>query len=232
MPENVYTDGSFLKNNPSWSEENTPWKAKYILQLMRRNNLNPINICEIGCGSGGILVEMSRILGNGIQFYGYEISPQAFAICSKKATTNVKFFLSDALQDNTTFFDLVMAIDVIEHVEDVYGFLRKLKEKGAYKIFHIPLELSALNVIRKSPIMKGRKSVGHIHYFTKETALATLEETGYEIIDCLYTPALIELPHNDWRTKFLKLPRKLLSFYDQDLAVRTLGGFSFMVLTK
>jgi len=80
--------------------------------------------------------------------------------------------------------------------------------------------------------MTGRKSVGHIHYFTKETALATLEETGYEIIDCLYTPLLIELRHYNWKTKYLKLPRKLLFSYDQDLAVRTLGGFSFLVLTK
>ena len=79
-----------------------------------------------------------------------------------------------------------MAIDVFEHVEDYFGFLRKLREKAEYKIFHIPLDLSVQTVLRSSPIIKGRKSVGHIHYFTKETALETLKDTGYEIIDYFY----------------------------------------------
>lgn len=38
-----------------------------------------------------------------------------------------------------------------------------------------------------------RRSVGHIHYFTKETALALLEDTGYRVIDHGYTWGATEL---------------------------------------
>jgi hypothetical protein len=88
---------------------------------------------------------------------------------TKKETKITKIF--------NAHFDIVMAIDVFEHVEDYFGFLRKLRGKAEYKIFHIPLELSVQSVLRSSIIIEGRKSVGHIHYFTKETALETLKDT-------------------------------------------------------
>ena len=125
-----------------------------------------------------------------------------------------------------------MAIDVFEHVEDYFSFLRKLKTKAKYKIFHIPLDLSVSTVLRSSPIIKSRQVVGHIHYFTKETALETLKDTGYEIIDYFYTSGSLELPNLGQKTNLLKIPRKLAFLVNKDLAVRLLGGYSLMVLTK
>jgi hypothetical protein len=109
--------------------------------------------------------------------------------------------------------------------------LRSLRGKGTYKVFHIPLDLSVQTVLRSSPIMKQRSLVGHIHYFTKETALAALKDTGYEIIDHFYTNNS-ELPNRGWKTRVIKLPRKFLFSSDEDLTVRVLGGFSLMVLAK
>jgi len=79
--------------------------------------------------------------------------------------------MDHALDDEKQFFDVVMAIDVLEHVEDYFTFLRKISKKGKYKIFHIPLDMSVSAVLRISPLIDGRKKVGHIHYFSKDTAL-------------------------------------------------------------
>jgi len=129
-------------------------------------------------------------------------------------------------------FDLVMAIDVFEHVEDYFGFLRKLKNRGTYKIFHIPLDLSVQSVLRSSPILKERSSVGHIHYFTKETALETLRDTGYEVVDYFYTNSSLELKNRGWKANLMKLPRALFYSIHKDLSVRIFGGFSLLVLAK
>jgi hypothetical protein len=123
-------------------------------------------------------------------------------------------------------------IDVFEHIEDYFCFLRKLRPKGEYKIFHIPLDLSVQTVLRGTPLLKGRELVGHIHYFTKETALASLKDTGYEILDYFYTPGLIELATRDWKRLLLKLPRKWLFSLNKELTVKILGGFSLIVLAK
>ena len=99
-------------------------------------------------------------------------------------------------------------------------------------IFHIPLDLSVQTVLRSSPIIKARQSVGHIHYFTKETALETLKDTGYEIVDYFYTGGSLELPNRGWKANVLRFPRKLAFSVNKDLAVRLLGGYSLLVLAK
>lgn len=227
----IYKDGTYYDKNPSWHEEDSPWKAKQVKTIIDNNSLNPTYICEIGCGAGKILHQLSKTFKDDKKFYGYEISPQAFKLCKKLAKPNLSFFLEDFFECNN-YFDIVMAIDVIEHVENYFDFLRKLKAKGKYKIFHIPLELSVQTVLRSNPIIAGRKSVGHIHYFTKETALETLKDTGYEIIDFFYTGGLIELPNRGWKTNLLRLPRRLAFAINRTLAVRILGGWSLLVLAK
>ena len=125
-----------------------------------------------------------------------------------------------------------MAVDVFEHIEDYFHFLRRLKTKGKHFIFHIPLDLSVQTVLRSHPIIRARKSVGHIHYFTKETALEVLKDTGYEIIDVFYTAGALELPNRGWRMKLLSIPRRLAFAVNKDWAVRVLGGYSLLVLAK
>ena len=229
----IYKDGSYLESNPTWHEEDSPWKASKIVQLIERNDLSPSSICEIGCGAGGILQQLSLTpLIEGAEFIGYEISPQAFELCQQKSKKNLNFYLKDLLEEKDVSFDIVMAIDIFEHIEDYYGFLRRLKDKGEYKIFNIPLDLSVQSVLRESPIMHMRNSVGHLHYFTKGTALATLEGTGYEILDYTYGDAALDLSNRGWKSKMMNVPRRLLSLISKDLAVRVFGGYSLFVLTK
>jgi hypothetical protein len=54
----------------------------------------------------------------------------------------------------------------------------------------------------------ARRKVGHLHYFTKETAIATLVDCGYNTIDQAYTPSRLELPNQTRSSKFMKLPRR------------------------
>jgi cyclopropane fatty-acyl-phospholipid synthase-like methyltransferase len=228
----IYEDGTYLERNPLWHEEDSPWKAEQITKMLNKHNMVPSRVCEVGCGAGEILNRLANNFGNGVVFYGYEISPQAFEICRKKEKHNLHFFQKDLSDEEDLSFDVVMAIDVFEHVEDYFGFLRKLKNKGTSKIFHIPLDLSVQTVLRSSPILKIRSSAGHLHYFTKETALATLKDTGYEVLDYSYTNVSLELPSHGWKNHLMKLPRRVFFSLHHDLAVRILGGFSLLVMAK
>lgn len=167
-----------------------------------------------------------------VSFVGYEISPDAFELCKQRKTDRLDYKLADIHEDSSVYYDVVMAIDVIEHVEDYFGFLRSLKEKGEYKIFHIPLDMTVQAVLRMSPILYARKKVGHIHYFSKETALETLKDTGYEILDWFYTFASIELKNLPFMWRLLKLPLKIGYKINLKLTTRIAGGCSLMVLAK
>ena len=232
VSSSIYTDGEYLARTGTWHAEDSPWKADRIAELFERNSIKPETICEIGCGSGEILNRLSDSLKNVRAFQGYEISPQAIELCRPKAKPNLEFHLADLLVEPSEPFDVVMAIDVFEHVEDYLGFLKKLRAKGEHKVFHIPLDLSVQSVLRSAPILKSRAGVGHLHYFTKETALETLSYAGYEIVDWFYTGSAIDLPNRGWKANLMKWPRKALFRLNPDLTVRLLGGYSLLVLAK
>ena len=84
-------------------------------------------------------------------------------------------------------------------------------------------------VLRENGILKRRNLYAHIHYFTKETALRTLEETGYTVRNYFYTPRMIDLPIDSLQ-RVLKFPRRIGFALHPDLTVRLLGGFSLLVL--
>jgi hypothetical protein len=232
MGPSIYTDGSYLASTGSWHEQDSPWKAEHVEAMLQRNGLHPKTICEVGCGAGEILNWLSRALPSVDSLVGYEISPQAYALCQHRESDRLAFRLGDLLEEDGDPFDVVMAIDVFEHVDDYLGFLKALKAKGRHKIFHIPLDLSVQSVLRSTPILKLRREVGHLHYFTKETALLTLEHAGYEVVDYFFTATAVELPDRGWKANLMKLPRRLLNAVSPDWAARLFGGYSLMVLAK
>lgn len=230
--ELIYQDGTYLDRNPTWHEEDAPWKAGHIQRMIDKHALTPRTISEIGCGTGGILAALAQTYGTAVQFTGYELSPQALELCQQRTTANLAFFAHDPLAEPEITFDLVLIIDVIEHIEDYFSFLRRARPKGIHKLLHIPLDLSALSVARRGPLLKWREDVGHIHYFTKDTALAALADCGYEVIDHTFTATQIEVANRGWKADLMKLPRRLGRALDVDLTARLLGGFSLLVLAR
>ena len=226
-----YTEGEYLSANPTWHEEDSPWKANQIIAMVDRNDLLPYSICEVGCGVGGILEQLHGLMPENISFVGYEISPQACALANEKGKDRLRFLERDFLEESD-FYDLLLVIDVLEHIEDYFGFLRRIKPRSNYKIFHIPLDISVQRVLLAKPIMRRRRQVGHLHYFTKETALATLEDTGYEILDHFYTASTLDLPSPSLIYALGKWPLRVATLLNKDLAVRILGGHSLMVLAR
>jgi 2-polyprenyl-3-methyl-5-hydroxy-6-metoxy-1,4-benzoquinol methylase len=138
-------------------------------------------------------------------FWGYDISAHPLELAKSRANDRLHFVQADIRRENTCFFDLILVLDVIEHLEDYISFLREIKPTSQYKIFH---------------------------YFTVEIALQVLRDVDYEILDYCYTARAIEQPTHELRRKLLKLPRKLLFAIHQDLAAHLLGGWSLLVLAK
>jgi cyclopropane fatty-acyl-phospholipid synthase-like methyltransferase len=231
LDHNMYEDGGYLEKNPLWHADESPFKVTQILRMLQKNSLRPKTVCEVGCGAGEVLRLLQEKMDKACSFWGYEISPQALEMCKSKANERLQFKLADISQEEGAFFDIVMVLDVIEHVEDYYGFLKGILPRGDLKIFHFPLDLSVQAVLRKRGLLIRRELYGHIQYFTKETALETLKDVGYEIQDYFYTPRCIELA-KQLIQKIAILPREICFAIHQDLAVRILGGYSLLVLAK
>lgn len=229
--DNPYIDGTYLQRNPLWHTDESPFKVKQLLRMFRKAKLHPRTICEIGCGAGEVLTLLQQQMDHTCRFWGYDISPQALDICRSKANERLQFKLADICGEKDSVFDLILVLDVIEHVRDYYGFLESIRPKADLKIFHFPLDLSVQAVARKKGLLTRRELYGHIQYFTKETALATLEDLEYELLNYFYTPRCIELAKQVIQ-KVAVLPRMVCFAIHQDLTARILGGYSLLVLAR
>jgi cyclopropane fatty-acyl-phospholipid synthase-like methyltransferase len=161
---------------------------------------------------------------------GYDISQDAVRL-ARELHQDVDVRLGDATESGE-HFDLVLLVDVFEHVEDYLGFLRRVAPLGALMVFHVPLDMNALLVARERTMMASRSAYGHLHYFSKATALATLEDAGYTVLATKYTPGSMELPNRSWRMKVAKWPRRLGFRISPDATARILGGYSLLVLAR
>jgi len=228
----IYRNGSYLKNNPSWHIEESPFKVRQIRRMLSKQKLAPKTVCDVGCGAGLVLAELQPHLPPDCVCWGYDVSPDALAMSANRANANLRFRLCDIRKDECdTLFDLLLMLDVFEHVEDYMGLVRAVRSKAKQKLFHIPLDLSVQAVVRKNGLLRRRDNHAHLHYFTKETALRTLTDVGYTIVDYFYTPRCIEL--GDLLVqKIARIPRQLSFGMFPDLTVRVLGGYSLMVLAE
>jgi hypothetical protein len=219
-----YTGGQYKKNNPTWHAEDSRWKSGLIGKMITSNHLDPKSICEVGCGAGEILNCLQKQFRDVESFQGYEISSDAYKLCKKIKNKKIKFFLRDFTLIKTQVFDILLIIDVLEHVDDYQKFLKKIKPKSKYKIFHIPLDISVKNVLFPKSLLRLYNDVGHIHFFSYEIIIKILEDQGYQIIDTKFT--------------YKKSPRKFafirnfLASINSPLGAKLFGDCSILILAK
>ncbi len=224
----IYEDNSYMQANPTWHEEDSPWKASHIIRILEANDVTVKSVAEIGCGFGGILRSLYESMPDDVEFDGYDIAPEAIAHAKASECERLHFHEEDLLKSSKTF-DLLLAIDVAEHVPDLYGFLEGCRRKATYKVYHIPLAIHVSSVARAS-LADAQAKVGHIHYFSSETALAALKYTGHEIIDSFYTDG--SHLHPAFKTALANVPRRIVSSFSTRWSARLLGGYSLLVLCK
>jgi hypothetical protein len=222
-------NSEYLKLNPNYHLEDSRWKSFQILKCINRNNIYLDRVADVGCGAGEILSILYDNLPNRIIFDGYEISKDAFKLSTAKEKERLTFHNIDILSINVNY-DLLMLIDVFEHVSDYLSFLEKISHKSKYKLFHVPLDISVLAIF-KNDFIKDRKKLGHLHYFNKNTAIATVEDCGMKVIDYFYTP-VFEVRNTTFKQKFVNLLRKLSFIINKDLSANLFGGYSLIILAR
>lgn len=231
--DQLYTGDQYYEQNPGWHQEGSRYKAGKAAELIRKFRL-PVNlVVEVGCGAGEVLVELGKQFPVETQLKGYDISPQAIRIASGKSTSQLKFYLEDYTRSTHEKADIVLILDVAEHVDDVYSFLRRLRDRGKNFIFHIPLDMSCRTLLKPHTLLQQRKQVGHIHYFTEETALWMLADTGYDVQHFIYTKPEVDITMpksvKQWVKKML---RKVSYGINKKVSVKLWGNYSMMIWAK
>lgn len=94
-------------------------------------------LLDLGCGMGGVL----RELGGAATCFGTDRSAYALRVCRDKGATRLARADLAAAPFRSAAFDTVLALDVIEHLDDDVGFLRQagaLLAPGAHFVIVVP----------------------------------------------------------------------------------------------
>jgi len=130
---------SNTKSTVSWAMD-TNNREDYKIIAHKINSINCKNILEIGCFNGSLFHYINKIYkpNNEYKWYGIEPSLEASQIASKLGIEIVgKSITEKGSQKNVKFYDLIIAIDVFEHLVNLQEFLEvvyKLLKPGGHLI--------------------------------------------------------------------------------------------------
>ena len=151
-----------------------------IIQMMRYFSKDA-KILDVGCSSGVLLTELKNQLFNPLNLYGIDVSEKAIQACHDRGFTNTSVMDAQELNLKERPFDILIASDCLEHLEDdvkaLTSWRSQLKEDGTLFIF-VPAFMS---------LWSGHDIVNH-HYrrYTKNQLMSKLEKSNFNIINSGY----------------------------------------------
>jgi len=183
----IYKAGYFLGANSSGGEKTvSEMKGQtaemYLSHLLDYSGVKRGKLIEIGCGNGDFLALAKE---KGFEVKGIEISKDA----AKTANNRIgeECVVCGTLENTDLpagYFDICVLFDVIEHVYDPVGFLRKihdlLKPDGVIFIVTPSLDSWSARLMRSNWV---EFKTEHLHYFNTQTIQNVLAKTGFNKID-------------------------------------------------
>jgi 2-polyprenyl-3-methyl-5-hydroxy-6-metoxy-1,4-benzoquinol methylase len=172
------------KNQSSNAKKHTtgnPVKKKLLDNFHKKlaqevKTINPKTVLEAGCGEGFVIEHLKTALPE-TTFHGFDFSEQAVKIAQQKlpqtkiATGDLTTLDTDFLNQSfgKTDFDLVLCLEVLEHIKDHQKALERLKAINTnHYIFSVPNEpffrLSNLMALKNIPDLGN--DPGHVNNWT------------------------------------------------------------------
>ncbi len=154
--------------------------GKRLLRLLKNFIPEGSFLLDIGC-SYGLFLKLAR--DSGLNVYGLDINEDACRYCRERLGLNV--FCGDLKEAGypESYFDMVTAIEVIEHLKDPRDFIRQiaviLKPGGILCLVTPNLESLSARLLGYCWWSYRRM---HLYYFSKKTLGEFLKKNGFLLL--------------------------------------------------
>lgn len=154
-----------------------PWwlaRAKLALAVLRQNGIQaPASIMDVGCGWG---VNLQALETAGYNVTGLDISPQILKLIDQPHRRLIEADLNQLPVDKIKPADALLALDVIEHLDDDRGALRHLSQLVR------PGGLAVVSVPALPELFSDFDRIqAHRRRYVPETLRAAFEGSGFDI---------------------------------------------------
>ena len=193
---NMYVSGEYIRRNPTLDVEDTQWKLTktfpFIDKWLHEIPSTRVKVLDVGGGAGLFLKGISEYLtakNIRVEQYALDLSREMLEI-QKRNNPDIKEIFEGSIE-KTSFddkeVDLVLMIDVIEHVPDAGAALKELRRISKYAIFKVPLEnnlyYNVLNLIKGGRLRRDIfQNVGHLNYYTFRKLSRQLAEYSGDVL--------------------------------------------------
>ncbi|OGO23740.1 MAG: hypothetical protein A2144_05185 [Chloroflexi bacterium RBG_16_50_9] len=205
LVKNLFLKDEYVTKTASLHEEESEWKIgkivplvdKFVHQIKKRE----LSILDVGGGAGLILSAISaRIESNhGIKVnkYALDLSPHMLEIQRKRNPDIVKTLNEDIRKTSlgNKEIDLILLIDVLEHIPNPTEALKELKRISRFSILKVPLEdclvLAVWNYLNMGrPRKYDRKTYGHINIYNFKRLKHEIETHAGKLLNCHFSPTI------------------------------------------
>ncbi|MBK6637151.1 MAG: methyltransferase domain-containing protein [Rhodocyclaceae bacterium] len=175
----IYRDGTYLRSNPTLHSEDSEYKFCYIKCLLDGCNFSgtTLRVLDIGGGAGTIAALVCRHLakrGLHVECHAFDLSVEMLELQRANNPYNT-FVTSSFAEICEQRYDLVLLIDVIEHIQDNGPVADDVDRIARHMIYNIPIERNLFDWLRN--IYMNREyyamqtaSLGHVHFFSYRSA--------------------------------------------------------------
>ena len=188
-----------------------PIRIKYIKDnIIKKFNLNSsnkplktINILDIGCGGGLLSEPMSRLGANVVGIDASKKNIQVAKFHAKKNKLKINYICaSPEILKIQKKFDVILSMEIVEHVEDINFFIKKSSE-----------------LLKKNGLM------------FIATLNKTLKSYMFAIVGAEYILKWLPIGTHDWN-KFIKPDELIKITKINNLKLEKLDGMNFDLLTS
>src|SRR3954467_14600791 len=123
MKEHTYPIMFRVEQSHWWYTGRRRILASFLEEICRPVTGRRPRILDVGCGTGANL-EMLSQFGDA---EGVDVSQDALAFCRERGLANVHLGAAEKLPYEDESFDLVTALDVVEHLDDDVGGLKEMR---------------------------------------------------------------------------------------------------------
>ena len=181
--DNIYNKR--LEAEDKWLKAAAVQRVDNIYYFLKRFNLKPNRIMDLGCGTGAVTGELKK-RGIGKEYSAVDYSGEAVDLL-KKTLTDVNAYVADLTAESADIkgdFDLVIAIHVLQHLLNPDQFLQNIQKNFSYQhvIIEVPLEDLFMNKLVSKIGLNDKNPTGTLQFFNKKTITEMITRNGFKII--------------------------------------------------
>lgn len=224
----------YIQKNPDLHNSDADHKIDSIQKLLNSTSFHFNSIIDVACGSGKVLLEITNRY-KAKRVLGIDISRKMIEKAKSKDNKKIiDWSIANVFDLPPNDFELVLAIDILEHVENDLAFLKQIKRLGRFIVVKTPIEKNIMNSFVKLitfGLVDEQKHTedqyGHIHHYSQKELYYLIERANLKIIFKKY----IHLPRRSkWFWEVIRIVTFPVWYISKPLYLKINGGFLLLLM--